>query len=124
MAAHRSVERSRRDTAALTQMQEMNMFLATHGVLLGALRQVVGQVAGSDEVMCAVISACVSAYEQHAYTLPTDKYALVKVCRDSSTYRHSLVIYTDYHILPCRIYMVAMILSVSLSDIMVLTVSV
>jgi len=60
-------------------MQEMNMFLATHNVILSQVKLGLSETSGFEEVLCNIINTSVCWLDQKQYLLPKEKYGLVKV---------------------------------------------
>ena len=61
------------------QQEQLQMFLAGHGAILLAVRSSIQKVAGYEDLLCAVISACVHMYDQHTYLLPAEKHGCIEV---------------------------------------------
>ena len=55
------------------------MFLAGHGAILVAVRTSIQKVAGYDDLLCAIVSACMTMYEQRTYLLPAEKHGCIEV---------------------------------------------
>ena len=68
------------DPQTLQESQNLSMFLATQNKIRNNLKEVLQQIPGYEDLLCDVVTLCVSLYENDMYLLPSEKHQLVKVC--------------------------------------------
>ncbi|XP_065556681.1 cytoplasmic FMR1-interacting protein-like isoform X2 [Artemia franciscana] len=67
------------DQQALTESQNLSMFLATQNKIRDTLKESLEKIPGFEELICDVLNACVQMFESKMYLLPEEKHMLVKV---------------------------------------------
>lgn len=67
------------DPAAFAETQQMSNFLATQNFILSSLKRALDGTENFEDLLCEIVSVCVSAYEEHKYASPNEKHSLLKV---------------------------------------------
>ncbi|CAF0766751.1 unnamed protein product [Rotaria sordida] len=67
------------DSTALTESQNLSMFLATNDKIRTMLKTSLAQIEGYEELLADVVNTSVHMFENKLYLLPSEKHMLVKV---------------------------------------------
>lgn len=67
------------DSNALTESQNLSMFLATNDKIRTMLKTSLAQIEGYEELLADVVNTSVHMFENKLYLLPSEKHMLVKV---------------------------------------------
>ncbi|CAF1631788.1 unnamed protein product [Adineta ricciae] len=67
------------DSTALTESQNLSMFLATNDKIRTMLKTSLAQIEGYEELLADVVNTSVHMFENKLYLLPNEKHMLVKV---------------------------------------------
>ncbi|CAF3985236.1 unnamed protein product, partial [Rotaria sp. Silwood1] len=66
------------DSTALTESQNLSMFLATNDKIRTMLKTSLAQIEGYEELLADVVNTSVHMFENKLYLLPSEKHMLVK----------------------------------------------